>query len=416
MRNILAVFLVTLLSYSTVQSLKTVSPPQGFVGQHNGQFQLNGKPFNFVGANSYWLPLLTSTADVDSTFKQMQSQGVKVLRTWGFNAINGSELVGAQQSGLTYYQVWNSAEWVLNEGPQGLQRLDYVVNTAGKYGIKLIIAFTNNWVGYGGMELYINWIAGAGNTHDVFYTNPQIIASYQRYVTTIVNRYKNSPNVFAWEMMNEARCLGDLSAGPNCVPGTELLTKWYNETSNFIRSLDPFHMITTGGEGHFYWKNKNVGFWFDGVFNSDYNFNGQAGEDFDTELTLPNVDFGTYHLYPQTWYPQLDFPGSNFTVQDWGLLWIQLHADAAKKANKPLILEEFGLTGLQNKTEIYPQWVNLALKTNHAIFAWQFGALGLDEDGGNRPIKYADALINGASPNDGYAIYQNQTVVWNIFA
>ncbi len=69
-------------------------------------------------------------------------------------------------------------------------------------------------------------------------------------------------------------------------------------------------MITTGGEGHFYWKNANVGFWFDGVFNSDYNFNGQgvlyfrsillslifflAGEDFDTELTLPNVDFGTY--------------------------------------------------------------------------------------------------------------------------
>lgn len=56
---------------------------------------------NFVGANSYvsfnledvslhnltcyslkWLPLLTSTADVDSTFKQMQSQGVKVVRTW----------------------------------------------------------------------------------------------------------------------------------------------------------------------------------------------------------------------------------------------------------------------------------------------------------------------------------------------
>ena len=26
---------------------------------------------------------------------------------------------------------------------------------------------------------------------------------------------------------------------------------------------------------------------------------------------------------------------------------------------------------------------------------WQFGALGLKEDGGNRLIKYADALING---------------------
>lgn len=37
--------------------------------------------------------------------------------------------------------------------------------------------------------------------------------------------------------MNEARCLGDLPAGPNCVPGTELLTKWYKQQSDFVRSL-----------------------------------------------------------------------------------------------------------------------------------------------------------------------------------
>jgi mannan endo-1,4-beta-mannosidase len=35
-------------------------------------------------------------------------------------------------------------------------------------------------------------------------------------------------------------------------------------------------MITTGGEGQFYWKDKNVGFWFNGTFVSDYNFNGQG--------------------------------------------------------------------------------------------------------------------------------------------
>lgn len=108
----------------------------------------------------------------------MQKAGVKVLRTWvrrrlqclgmkssrelqGFNAINGSELAGAKESGLTYYQVifsllnqnisltswqvWNSNKWTLNDGPQGLQRLDHVIETAGKYGIKVILAFTNNW-------------------------------------------------------------------------------------------------------------------------------------------------------------------------------------------------------------------------------------------------------------------------------
>lgn len=30
------------------------------------------------------------------------------------------------------------------------------------------------------MELYINWIAGAGQTHDVFYTDTSIISSYRK--------------------------------------------------------------------------------------------------------------------------------------------------------------------------------------------------------------------------------------------
>ncbi|KAF9056245.1 glycoside hydrolase [Panaeolus papilionaceus] len=426
MRSFFSLIFCSLLAVVGVHSQRPTKVPEGFATTRDGRFAIDGKPFSFVGANSYWIPLLTKKEDVDSTFKQMQDAGVKVLRTWGFNAINGSELAGAQQSGLTYYQVWNSSEWTLNTGPQGLQRLDYVVKTAGKYGIKLILAFTNNWVGYGGSELYINWIAGANETHDVFFSDPRIIKSYQKYVTTIVNRYKDSPNIFAWELMNEARCLGDLPGGPNCVPGTELLNKWYKQQSDFVRKLDPYHLITTGGEGHFYWKNKNVGYWLNGQFVSDYNFNGQAGEDFDADLLLDNIDFGTYHIYPQSWYTSLDHPNSNFTIKNWGLEWIQAHADAAKKANKPVILEEFGVSGIQNKTDIYPAWVGLALKTNHAyvkssgnsteptrIMPWQFGALGLKES--NRVIKYADEILNGASPNDGFAIYKNQTFVWNIF-
>ncbi|KAF8078542.1 glycoside hydrolase superfamily [Lyophyllum atratum] len=387
--------------------------PKGFVTTKGPHFELDGKPFYFVGANSYasaWLPLLTTQQDVEDTFKEMQGAGIKVLRTWGFNAINGSELADAKSSGLTYYQVWNSSDWTLNDGPQGLQRLDNVIATAGRYGIKVILAFTNNWYG---AELYINWIAGAGKTHDVFYSDPRIISSYQRYVKAIVNRYKNSPNIFAWELMNEARCLGDLPGGPQCVPGSGTLHTWYKQQSDFVRSLDPNHLITTGGEGHFNWK-KPVGFWFNGTFVSDYNFNGQAGEDFDADMQLKNIDFGTYHSYPQFWCVQ-DTPGSNFTLKSWGLGWINDHARAAKKAGKPVILEEFGVSGIANKTDIYPAWVDLALTSDHAIMPWQFGMTGLKENGGNRLIKYADALIDGASPNDGFAIYKNQSAVWNVF-
>ena len=59
----------------------------------------------------------------------------------------------------------------------------------------------------------------------------------ERYVQAIVNRYKDSPTIFAWELMNEARCLGDLPGGPNCVPGTDLLNHWYKQQADFVRSL-----------------------------------------------------------------------------------------------------------------------------------------------------------------------------------
>ncbi|OBZ80006.1 putative mannan endo-1,4-beta-mannosidase A [Grifola frondosa] len=400
------------------------SVPSGFVSTNGRNFELDGKPFAFVGANSYWLPLLTTSDDVERTFKTMQDAGVKVLRTWGFNAINGTELPGALQSNLTYYQLWNSSQWILNDGPQGLQRLDNVIATAEKHDIKVIVAFTNNG---SGLELYINWIAGAGNTHDVFYTNPAIIASYQSYVKIIVERYKNSSAIFAWELVNEARCAGDiLPSGHSCVPGSNTLKTWYRQQSDFVRSLDPHHMITTGGEGQFF-MSKPFEFWFNGTLVSDFNFNGEAGEDFEGDLGLPNIDFGTYHMYPQLWYPQLDFPGSNFTVENWGLFWINQHINAANRAEKPLILEEFGVSGLDNKSSIYPTWVQHALDTKHAfrmalinstsssIMPWQFGELGLTESGGNRLIKYSDQIFRGASPNDGNTFYINQTQVWDIF-
>ncbi|KAI0652244.1 glycoside hydrolase [Trametes meyenii] len=389
--------------------LRNAVVPQGFVTTRGKQFELDGKPFSFVGANSYWLPLLLTQKDVDTTFQTMRKAGVKVLRTWGFNAINSTELPDALDSGLTYYQIWNSSRWILNDGAQGLQRLDRVIDTAGKYGIKVILAFTNNWFG---SDLYVNWIAGPNEPHDTFFTDPSIIASYQSYVKTIVERYKDSPNIFAWELMNEARCLSDtLPAGPSCVPSSNTLKTWYRRQSDFVRGLDPNHLITTGGEGHFFWK-KPVEYWFNHTLFSDYNFNGEAGEDFDHDLLLPNIDFGTYHLYPQSWY---DFPGSNWTVESWGLEWIDDHIRSANRANKPVVLEEFGVSGLQNKTEIYPKWVQRALDTHHAVMPWQFGELGLTEDGGNRIIKYADAINHGASPNDGNTFYINQTAVWDIF-
>jgi hypothetical protein len=39
---------------------------------------------------------------------------------------------------------------------------------------------------------------------------------------------------------------------------------------------DPYHLITTGGEGHFYKRDEDIGYWLDGQWISDYNYNGQG--------------------------------------------------------------------------------------------------------------------------------------------
>jgi endo-1,4-beta-mannosidase len=55
------------------------------------------------------------------------------------------------------------------------------------------------------INTYIQQIAGSSAKHDAFYNNAQIVTAYKKYINFFVNRYKNSPAIFAWELMNEPR-------------------------------------------------------------------------------------------------------------------------------------------------------------------------------------------------------------------
>lgn len=47
----------------------------------------------------------------------------------------------------------------------------------------------------------------------------------------------------AWELMNEPRCSGDFSGSK--------LQHWIDRTAEFLKSVDPNHMVTVGTEGFF---------------------------------------------------------------------------------------------------------------------------------------------------------------------
>lgn len=47
----------------------------------------------------------------------------------------------------------------------------------------------------------------------------------------------------AWELMNEPRSNGDFSASK--------LQAWIEQTAEFLKSIDPHHLVTVGSEGFF---------------------------------------------------------------------------------------------------------------------------------------------------------------------
>ncbi|TVY38395.1 Mannan endo-1,4-beta-mannosidase, partial [Lachnellula subtilissima] len=321
----------------------------------NHVFSIDGKAQYFAGTNTYWIGFLTNNSDVDIVMSHLAASQLKVLRVWGFN-----DVTSTPSSGTVWYQSFiNGSDPVINTGSDGLERLDYVVQSAEAHGISLIVNFVNNWSDYGGMAAYVSYYGLSANT--AWYTSSAAQAQYQKYIAAVVARYKTSKNIFAWELANEPRCSG-------CA--TSVITSWVNTTSAYIKGLDPNHMVAVGDEG----------FGLSGGASGDYVYSSGEGESFHDNLALSTIDFGTYHLYPSSW-------GENDT---WAQQWIQTHADVGTALGKPVILEEYG-------------------PTNHTVdLQWQQWVLST-QTAGDMYWQYGDTLSGGQTANDGNTIYYGTT-------
>jgi len=172
----------------------------------------------------------------------------------------------------------------INNGANGLQRLDTVIRLAEKHGIFLQVSLTNNWnplplvddtttgLGlisrdvtpgtnnsfprntlsndYGGMDVYVRELSNSAvHNHDDFYTDQRILKSFLNYTTQIVSRYVNSPAVLGWEIANDPRCNSTLPATSVC--NTNTITRWHSQVAQHIKTIDPNHLVTSGNQGFF---------------------------------------------------------------------------------------------------------------------------------------------------------------------
>ena len=235
--------------------------PNGFAYTQGTRFMLDGSPFYYAGTNCYYLTFKSQEA-VDSVFKDAEAMGLKVIRVWGNLDVgvktgttdsegkpvftNNNDGPG-EKDGI-YFQYFDKdlGKPVINEGKDGLQKLDYALYQAEKHGIKLLITFTNYWDAFGGMGQYVKWAEELGITglkKDDFYTNETLKGWYKDYVNGLLNhtnqytgrKLKDEPSVFAWELANEPRCNTDAQCKDN------ILYNWAKEMSEYVKRRPESH-------------------------------------------------------------------------------------------------------------------------------------------------------------------------------
>lgn len=368
----------------------TVMPPTGPAdlasASADARFVLEGRPFCFAGTNNYYLSY-KSRRMVDDLFRRARAMNLDVIRLWAFidrGAPDGSvpSIDGDGTKDGVYFQYWDpsAARPAYHDGPNGLQRLDYVLFRAQSLGLKLVLVFTNNWREFGGMDQYLAWYGL--HDHRAFYTDSRVKQAFKSWIAELVLRrnhlngslYRDDPTIFAWELANEPRCRNVFhgSARPDCTP--DAITRWAREMSGYVKSLDPNHLVAVGDEGFFARAEQ-----------SHFSQDGREGVDHEALLALPAVDFGTFHLYPDNWATGTAF----------GTSWIEQHLAAARAAGKPTVLEEYGTRvgrdrqhqirwGWPRREAAYRHWNELMLRGGgSASLFWMLA--GVDDRGAPYP-------------------------------
>lgn len=323
---VLAISSIQTQGIANVKAQETKTQNTGFVTAEGTQFMLNGHPFYFEGCNSYDLFTLgdgwnDSTTElicskfmdqkkIEERFRQMAENGVTVLRTWGFSSEtwHGFETAPGK---------YNEAEFM---------QFDYIMYCAQKYNIKVIITLENFWDAYGGIDAKLDWAglsSGDYKSRCEWFTNEKCQTWYKNYIKHFTDRvnyftgetYKDDPDIFAWDLMNEPR-YQNFSEEENASGKT--LRKWADASAAYLKSQDPNHMVCAGIEGH----------------EAKYGFGGNEGNPFVYLQQSPYIDFCSAHPYPSEGWAGLTPEGNAELVR----AWIK---DAHEVVGKPIIIGEF---------------------------------------------------------------------------
>ena len=320
-------------------SFQLSASTENFVSVDGLHFKKSGKPYYIAGTNMWYAAYLGAPNEVGDRKRLVKE--LDQLKKIGIN--NLRVLAVSEKSDINSAVKPATTNGFGNYDENLFIGLDFLLVELAERDMTVVLYLNNYWQWSGGMSQYMSWIDGKpmqdpNVTKDwegfmarsaSFYKSEQAQAEYRKTISKLINRvntingkaYKDDPVIMSWQLANEPRPGNDKASAKD----KKIYVSWIKDTTDFIRSQDAEHLISTGSEG----------LW---------------GSVRDQQLfidahSLPNVDYLTYHMWIRNWSwfnqfkPQETWDSAWQKAQD----YLQSHIDWANKIKKPIVLEEFGL-------------------------------------------------------------------------
>ena len=312
-----------------------------FITVRGTQFFHGDKPYYYAGTNLWYGCYLGSPGETGDRERLLRE--LDALKANGF--VNLRVLAASEESNIrrSVKPAIQRSPGVLDDSL--LQGLDYLLAEMAERKMHAVVFLNNYWEWSGGMAQYNAWANGEEvvdpedrskgwgafmNYSATFYDNNEANRLYRDFVRRIVTRrntcngrnYSEDPTIMAWQLANEPRPGTDSPEGQRNLPS---FYRWIDQTAEYIHSLDTNHLVSAGSEGM-------VGC----LWSAEY---------FLAAHQTRQIDYLTFHLWPVNWgwYNPKKIDETYPRTEANALDYINKHMGLARRLNRPIVMEEFGL-------------------------------------------------------------------------
>lgn len=249
----------------------TAAVPANVVYRNGSKLMLNGAPYQFVGYDAFGITGCEGSA-------------------WSRTQLD-NYFAGLPPASMT--RLWATQQY-------GTGTLDQVVASAEAHNQKVIMTLNND----------LNDCVSDGAKTSAWYSSGYKNGTFLAWVKQLSAKYKDSPAIGMWEVINEAgQAESQKSGGGAALDGT-VMKNFYQDVASTIKANDPNHLVGTGDI-------------------AEYIYNGGA-TGYKTASSAPDIDVMGIHDYESDYISNAPVVSSHFAPAK----------SAADSLAKPIIIGE----------------------------------------------------------------------------